>query len=230
MLADVRPAIVGLPGPPARSLTSGYGRAVLPLLHLNGPPGIGKSTLAALWAERTPGRWTWTSTACTGSSAAGATRTRTPTPSSALSRSAMAAAYLDGGHDVVLPQYLGRLAEVEAFERIAHERGPFREVVLLDDRDAAVERFERRRDDTAWDAHNRRVVADLGGDAFLGVHARPAARRRRGRPSAVVVRSEAGDVERPTRRSSEARRSATRPGGAAPAVEPAAARTDAGSG
>jgi hypothetical protein len=160
------------------------------LLHLNGPPGIGKSTLAALWADRHPrtlnldldlvhllvGGW------------------RDPGQDThALVRplgKAMASAYLATGRDVVLPQYLGRLDEVVSFERIAHEQGAeFREVVLLDDRDAAIARFDSRRDDTVWNQHNRRVVADLGGEEFLrqmydGLLAIMAAR-----PAAVVVRS-----------------------------------------
>ncbi len=103
------------------------------LLHLNGPPGIGKSTLSVLWAERHPrtlnldidvlhtliGGW------------------RDPQQDThALARplgKALAAAHLGSGHDVVLPQNITRLSEVEAFERIAHDQvAEFREVVLLD--------------------------------------------------------------------------------------------------
>ncbi|MGI3780644.1 MAG: hypothetical protein ACRYG2_07680, partial [Janthinobacterium lividum] len=109
---------------------------------------------------------------------------------------AMASAYLATGRDVVLPQYLGRLDEVESFERVALEQGAdFREVVLLDDRAAAIARFDQRRDDTPWTQHNRRVVADLGGDAFLsGMYDRLLAVLR-SRPSAVHVRSVPGAVE-----------------------------------
>jgi predicted kinase len=166
------------------------------LLHLNGPPGIGKSTLSALWAERHPrtlnldidvlhpliGGW------------------RDPEQDThALARplaKAMAAAYLTTGCDVVLPQYLGRLDEVESFERVAHEQGAdFREVVLLDDRDAAVARFDARRDDTVWNLHNRRVVADLGGDAFLASMYDRLLEVVAARPAAVLVRSVPGAVE-----------------------------------
>ncbi len=166
------------------------------LLHLNGPPGIGKSTLSALWAERHPrtlnldidvlhpliGGW------------------RDPEQDThALARplgKALAAAHLASGHDVVLPQNIGRLSEVEAFERIAREQGAeFREVVLLDDRAAAVARFDARRDDTPWNQHNRRVVADLGGDAFLeGMYDR-LLEVLESRPTAVRVRSVPGAVE-----------------------------------
>jgi predicted kinase len=166
------------------------------LLHLNGPPGIGKSTLAALWAERHPrtldldldtvhllvGGW------------------RDPRQDThSLVRplgKAMASAYLASGNDVVLPQYLGRLDEVESFERIAHEQGAaFREVVLLDDRTAAIARFDARRDDTAWNQHNRRVVASLGGDAFLAAMYDRLLEVLQARPAAVVVRSVPDAVE-----------------------------------
>jgi predicted kinase len=166
------------------------------LIHLNGPPGIGKSTLAALWAERHPrtldleidllhtlvGGW------------------RDPNQDThALARplgKALAAAHLAAGHDVVMPQNITRLSEVEAFEAIAHATGAeFREVVLLDDRAAALARFAARTDDTAWNQHNRRVVESLGGDDFLGQMYDRLLEVLAQRPSAVVVRSVPGEVE-----------------------------------
>ena len=166
------------------------------LIHLNGPPGIGKSTLAALWAERHPGTLDldidqlhpliggW----------------RDPARDThALARplgKALAAAHLGLGQDVVMPQNITRLSEVEAFEAIAHARGAtFREVVLLDDRDAALARFEERTDDSAWNRHNREVVAALGGADFLGAMYDRLLEVLAARPGAVVLRSTAGAVE-----------------------------------
>ncbi len=166
------------------------------LIHLNGPPGIGKSTLAALWAERHPrtldldmdrlhpliGGW------------------RDPEQDThALVRplgKVIAAAHLADGDDVVMPQYLGRLSEVEAFAAIARDAGArFREVVLLDDRAAALARFDARTDDSEWNRHNREVVAALGGATFLHEMYDRLLEVLASRPSAVVVRSEPGAVE-----------------------------------
>ena len=166
------------------------------LIHLNGPPGIGKSTLAALWAERHPatldldidqlhpliGGW------------------RDPAQDThALARplgKALATAHLGAGQDVVMPQNITRLSEVEAFEAIARAQGArFREVVLLDDRDAALARFEARTDDSAWNRHNREVVAALGGADFLGSMYDRLLDVLAARPGAVVLRRPPGAGE-----------------------------------
>ena len=71
---------------------------------------------------------------------------------------AMAGAHLGGGHDVVLPQYLARAEEINAFAAAAHQaQAAFVEVILLVDRPEALARFDRRRDETAWHSHNRRM-------------------------------------------------------------------------
>ncbi|GAA3569664.1 hypothetical protein GCM10022197_27490 [Microlunatus spumicola] len=166
------------------------------LVHLNGPPGIGKSTLSALWAERHPGTLNLDIDrlhALVGGWRDPENRTHDVLRPVAL---AMASTHLAGGHDVVLPQYLGRTDEVEAFADVARAQGAgFREVVLLDDRDSALERFAARSADTDWDRHNRVVVADLGGATFLGALHDQLLELVQARPSTLVVDSRPGAVE-----------------------------------
>jgi predicted kinase len=169
------------------------------LVHLNGPPGIGKSTLSALYADRHPG--TLNLDVDTLHHLVGGWQdeeTDTWPAVWALAR-AMAATHLDSGHDVVLPQYAGTVGQIAGLAALAGEHGAaFREVVLLDDRPAAIERFHRRaRDsDDPWIRHHHRLVEQRGGSPVLGVMYDDLVRVVRDYPGAVVVPSVAGEVEK----------------------------------
>lgn len=166
------------------------------LIHLNGPPGIGKSTLSALYADRHPGTLNLDIDRLhqfVGGWHNPDTRTHEILRPVAL---AMASAHLAGGRDVVLPQYLGKVAEIERFERVAREQAArFREVVLLDEKAAAIARFDSRNDDSAWAQHNRQVVAAQGGAVFLAAMYDRLIEVLQSRRNAVVVRVEPGSVE-----------------------------------
>ena len=136
------------------------------LLVLNGPPGIGKTTIAQRYVDAHPlalnldldgvrrmlGGW----------------RDR-PLEAGALARPltlALAEAHLRTGHDVVLAQYLGRsdfLAEAEAVA--ARTGAEFVEVVLMVTRDDAVRRFLARTAAAAEQSHvdAGRLVEEVGG-------------------------------------------------------------------
>jgi hypothetical protein len=106
---------------------------------VNGPPGIGKSTLAAVYIDRHPGTLGLDIDnlhQLVGGWQDPDAHTHEILRPVAL---AMASAHLAGGQDVILPQYLARIQEIERFEHVASERGAgFREVVLLDDKAASI--------------------------------------------------------------------------------------------
>jgi predicted kinase len=169
---------------------------VTSLILLNGPPGIGKSTLSARYVERHPGTLNLDIDQLhrlVGGWQSEDGRTHDVLRPIAL---AMASAHLAGGRDVILPQYLATPPEVDAFEQVARKHhADFREVVLLADKRESLDRFERREDDSDWSAHNKRVVAGHGGPVFLGDLYDRLLELLRQRPSAVVITSAPEAVE-----------------------------------
>ena len=167
------------------------------LILLNGPPGIGKSTLAAMYVDDHPGVLNLDIDRLRGLIGGWLDRfTETGEIVRPLALG-MAATHLRGGRDVIAPQFLGRLSEVERFEATARDGGAtFREIVLMDGKERALERFNRRGEDSGdpWHRQVQKIVAGLGptclSDMYDQLDDVLAAR-----PAATVIHSDAGAVQ-----------------------------------
>jgi predicted kinase len=165
------------------------------LILLNGPPGIGKSTVALRYIDDHPlalcldvdgvrrliGHWQDRSTE------SGQTARKL-----AL---AMVGVHLREGHDVVVPQYVGRSEFIAALEGAAAEAGAsFCEIVLTDTRESALARFHSRNSDAELATHHGEVVEMIDGDDELTDMYDRLDRLLRSRPHARIIRTTHGDT------------------------------------
>jgi predicted kinase len=165
--------------------------AVPILLLLNGPPGVGKSTLARRYADDHP---LTLALEIDGIRAMLGAWLDEPQRSGLAARKlavAAAEAHLRAGHDVVVPQLLTRREFVAELEATAGRAGAtFRELTLMDERAAVVERAERREEGSG--GFSARALAAKQGhtlaDAFDAFAAALAAR-----PDAEII--DAGSID-----------------------------------
>ena len=169
------------------------------LILLNGPPASGKSTLAQRYVDDHPlalnldidrvramlGQWM-----------------DRPVEAGLAARAlalALTSTHLRAGHDVIIPQYLGRPAFIEQLDQLAVAEGVrLRELVLLDTKANLLRRFVDR---TAAAAEAAHVEADAslrswGGPAGLADMYDRLLDIIEQRPNTQVIPSEYGQPER----------------------------------
>lgn len=170
------------------------------LIVVNGPPGIGKSTLAQRYVDAHPLCLSLEQDVVRG--LLGDWRNR-ESESGGLARRlcvAMAREHLLAGHDVIVPQFVALPAYLDELAGVATElKATYVEVVLLDDVGSAERRFEARLDDPLRAEHQRRAataIAEAGGYAHQYERLLRCLHGRK----AVVIRSDEGDVDGTYRR------------------------------
>ena len=108
----------------------------------------------------------------------------------------MVSAHAGAGHDVVIPQYLGRVEFIEQVEHVVDSVGArFVEVVLLDGRDESRRRFHQRA--TSPDPLHQHAAADVaaaGGDEAFDAMYDALVAVVDARPRTRIVRTTDGDV------------------------------------
>ena len=138
------------------------------LIHLNGPAGVGKSTLARQYAQEHPGSLNLeadTVVSLIGGWERDFFASLAPARNLAV---AMATAHLRAGHDVVLPQLVTDVDEVKQFEEASRAAdAAYVEVAMVADVEEQNARFRSRSQNETVHRQIARAVDAMGGDDLL---------------------------------------------------------------
>jgi predicted kinase len=134
------------------------------LILLNGPPAVGKSTLARRYADAHPLTLVLEIDAVRALLGSWLDEWERSGPAARQIALAMARAHLEAGHDVIVPQLLTRRAFVDELRATGEASGAsFHEVALLDPREAVLARLEQRGEPGG--SFSARALMEKQGDA-----------------------------------------------------------------
>jgi predicted kinase len=150
---------------------------VVRLIHLNGPPGIGKSTIASAFADRHPGVLNLDIDQVAAMIGGRRDRPSESFEAGTLLAAEMARVHLANGHDVIMPQMMTNVNawEFADFESAAAAaKAEYCQILLIANVEAAVDRcMERVKAADPRQNVVSKVIQENGGPDFLRkLHAR----------------------------------------------------------